>query len=129
MKKHIELLGILHIVYHSVGLIWAALVVIFLGAGGIFAHDRMAMAAVMLVVFVISTLVAVFSIPGIIGGVALLKMKPWGRILTLVMGFLALVEVPLGTALGIYTIWALMNDETIKLFEEAGKGRPEGGVS
>jgi hypothetical protein len=129
LKKHIELVGILHIVYHSVGMIWAALVMFILAYGGLFARDQTALMVVLVVAMVISGLVVIFSIPGIIGGAALLKMKPWGRTLTLVMGFLALIEIPLGTALGVYTIWALMNDETIKLFEGAGESGAETGVS
>lgn len=128
MKKHIELVGILQIVYHSVGMIWGVLVMIILAGGGLFARNQEAVLVVLVISLVISALVIIFSIPGIIGGWALLKMKPWGRILALVMGFLSLIEIPLGTALGVYTIWALMNDETIKLFEGAGKSQSQSGM-
>jgi len=121
MKKHIELLGILHIVYHSMGLIAALVVVTVIGGGGLISGDELAIAVTLAVALVISSIILIFSIPGIIGGVGLLKMRPWARILTLIMGFLALLEIPFGTALGIYTIWALMNDKTIKLFEEMGQ--------
>jgi hypothetical protein len=33
---------------------------------------------------------------------------PWARILTIAFAFLRILEVPLGTALAIYTIWVLM---------------------
>ena len=121
MKKHIELLGVLHIVYHSMGLIGAMVVLLVIGGGGIISRNELAIAVTLAVALVISSIILIFSIPGIIGGVGLLRMRPWARILTLIMGFLALLEIPFGTALGIYTIWALMNDETIKLFEGEGK--------
>ena len=35
------------------------------------------------------------------GGIYLLKYRPWARILLLVLGFLNLIEIPFGTALGI----------------------------
>jgi hypothetical protein len=38
----------------------------------------------------------------------LFERQPWARILGLVIGFLALVRFPLGTALGIYTLWVLL---------------------
>ncbi|UCE65954.1 MAG: hypothetical protein JSU85_14040 [Candidatus Zixiibacteriota bacterium] len=126
MKKHIELLGILHIVYHSMGLIGAMVVLLVIGGGGIISRNEVAIAVTLAAALVISCIILIFSIPGIIGGIGLLRMRPWARILTLVMGFLALLEIPFGTALGIYTIWALMNDQAIKLFEQA---RKEGGVS
>jgi len=43
-------------------------------------------------------------------GWSLLKLQPWGRTLALVMAFLALIHPPLGTALGIYTLFILLPD-------------------
>jgi len=40
-------------------------------------------------------------------GYALLTRQPWGRVLAIVFGILALIHLPLGTALGIYTLWVL----------------------
>ena len=40
-------------------------------------------------------------------GYALLTRKPWGRTLALVVAILSLIKIPVGTALGIYTLWAL----------------------
>ena len=41
-------------------------------------------------------------------GYSLLKRKPWGRTLAIVSGVVSLIEVPLGTAIGIYTLWVLI---------------------
>jgi hypothetical protein len=43
---------------------------------------------------------------------SLYEFKPWARILGLVVGFLALLRFPLGTALGIYTIWVLLPESS-----------------
>ena len=40
-------------------------------------------------------------------GYALMTRQPWGRVLAIVFGVLALIHLPLGTALGIYTLWVL----------------------
>ena len=40
-------------------------------------------------------------------GYGLLTRQPWGRVLAMVAAILALVKFPLGTALGIYTLWVL----------------------
>jgi hypothetical protein len=40
-------------------------------------------------------------------GYSLLTRRPWGRTLAIVVGILALLKPILGTALGIYTLWAL----------------------
>jgi hypothetical protein len=33
--------------------------------------------------------------------------QPWGRVLAIIFAILALIHLPLGTALGIYTLWVL----------------------
>jgi len=54
----------------------------------------------------------------IIAGVGLLKYRSWGRILAIILGIVNLFGFPVGTALGIYTFWAMFNDETRQLFEQ-----------
>jgi hypothetical protein len=43
-----------------------------------------------------------------IAGWGLLQREPWARILALIVGFVSLFNVPIGTALGIYTLWVLL---------------------
>ncbi len=124
MEKHIQVLGILHIVYSSIALLSGAMVFLLFFGTGVFVgrlNDvQTAPVNVPAILFTVGAVIAfilvVVSIPGIIGGIGLLKRKEWARILVLVIGFIDLLHIPLGTLLGIYTIWALMNDETIKLF-------------
>jgi len=44
---------------------------------------------------------------GFFAGWGLLQREEWARTVALVVGFLALLNVPIGTALGIYTLWVL----------------------
>lgn len=41
-------------------------------------------------------------------GIGLLQKQHWARLIALVSGFIALLEIPFGLALGIYAIWVLM---------------------
>jgi len=41
-------------------------------------------------------------------GYALLTRRPWGRTLAIIAAVLALFRIPLGTLLGIYTLWVLV---------------------
>jgi hypothetical protein len=50
-------------------------------------------------------IIILFSIPSIIGGIGLLNNKPWALTLLLVLGCFKLFSFPIGTAIGIYTIW------------------------
>jgi hypothetical protein len=60
-------------------------------------------------------------------GYALLTRQPWGRIFAIVFGILALIHLPLGTALGIYTLWvlapSLSGDEYAALADAQHKAR------
>ena len=56
------------------------------------------------------------SLPGIVAGVGLLKFRPWARILAIILAIINLFLFPIGTALGIYTLIIMFNDETKALF-------------
>jgi hypothetical protein len=43
----------------------------------------------------------------LIAGYGLLNRAPWGRTLAIIAAIFALIKFPLGTALGIYTLWVL----------------------
>ena len=47
----------------------------------------------------------------------LLQRAPWARVLVLVMAFVSLINMPLGTALGIYTLWVLLADNGQRQYE------------
>lgn len=120
MEKHVQVLGILYIVYNILGVLLAGVIFWVLIGGGLISGDREAMAIISIVAIFISGFIFILSVPGIIGGIVLLKYKPWSRIFVLILGFLKLIDIPFGTALGIYTIWALMKDETVELFKRGG---------
>lgn len=46
---------------------------------------------------------------GLAAGIGLLQRQPWARMLAIVLGFISLVDVPFGTALGAYTLWVLLS--------------------
>ena len=60
--------------------------------------------------FVIAAFLTVLSLPGIIGGWGLFTERSWGKPVVLVLSVLHLFNVPFGTALGIYSLWALLRD-------------------
>jgi hypothetical protein len=129
MEKHLPLVGILNLVYRALliigGLVLAALAIGFrylLELVSYSNHHHMdevpeiVFVIAPIILGVISAIIIVISILGIIGAIGVLKKKEWGRILLLIVSFFNLLHVPLGTILGVYTIWALFNDETIKMF-------------
>jgi hypothetical protein len=49
---------------------------------------------------------------GFAAGFGLLARQTWARMLTIVLGAFALIDIPFGTALGIYTLWVLLPAES-----------------
>jgi hypothetical protein len=60
----------------------------------------------------IGGLLAPFGVAHIVLAWGLFQREPWARMLGLVIGFLALLRPPFGTALGIYTIWVLLPQQS-----------------
>ena len=65
----------------------------------------------------LSLIILFFSSLGIIGGVGLFSYRPWARILVMIVSAINCINIPIGTAKGVYSIWVLMQPETIEMFE------------
>lgn len=48
------------------------------------------------------------AVLGIITAWGLLTRQPWARMLAIVFGCFSLLDLPFGTALGVYTLWVLL---------------------
>ena len=129
MQSHITLVGVLNIVYRAVAALGAGVLVALgfwfdplmyalMRSHTVRPHDVPfeVMEFVPLILFIIAGVIILFSLLGIIGAIGVLRRKEWGRILLVVISFFHLIRVPLGTVLGVYSIWVLLNNETIKLF-------------
>src|SRR5690606_14956999 len=131
MKTHVRILAILNIVLGSIGLLgFASFLLSFVGLsalpiaeGGIGPDLFLALllltggggldAAVLLLIAGISLL----ALPAqVIGGIGLLKGQPWARTLMIAVSALGMLSVPIGTTLGIYGLWVLRKEETVRLF-------------
>jgi len=125
MDRHITILGTLYIVFSALSIIAAIVIFIVLAGAGIASHDEEAVTVLFIVGTSIAVFLAVLALPGIIGGIGLLKWRSWARILVLILGFLNLINLPFGTILGAYTIWVLLNDKTIAEFNARQRPVPK----
>jgi hypothetical protein len=66
----------------------------------------------------VGIMLAIFGIAHLVLAWGLLEREPWARVFGLVLGFLALLRVPFGTALGIYTLWVLLPDTSGKEYDQ-----------
>jgi phage shock protein C len=116
LQKHVSFLGGLYIVFNSITLIIAIIVFAAVAGGGLISGDETVIAITTIVASIVAGFLILFSAPGIICGFGLLKYRPWSRILALILGAINLINIPFGTALGIYTLWVMMHEDSQALF-------------
>ena len=130
MRDHVRILAVLNIVFGGIGVLIGLGLLLFFGgiAGlvGLAAHeDPEAVIAVPILGMVLMVVILICAVPGIVAGVGLLNFRPWARILTIVLSALNLFSVPLGTAIGVYGLWTLLNAETEQLFRSSPADQPQ----
>jgi hypothetical protein len=71
----------------------------------------------------IGGIILVKSAAGFLAGWGLLQHQSWARILALIIGFISLINIPLGTALGIYTMWVLLPAQSDEEYRALAQGQ------
>ncbi|MBW8760280.1 MAG: hypothetical protein JF586_22045 [Burkholderiales bacterium] len=114
LDTHVRIAAVLHIVMGALSLCllfvigaMAAAVGVYGGSFGI-AGDVGAMIGGIGMIVVITF--ALFAVLEIVGAVMLMRGNDSGRVITLVFSVLHLINVPIGTAVGGYSLWALLRN-------------------
>jgi len=108
VAKHTRIVAILWLVW-SVFHLLPALAFFSMGSFAMpFMHGFLQLPFLGPLMAVIGGLVMFCSVLGIVAGWGLLSFQPWARMLAIVLGCFALISIPFGTALGIYTLWVLL---------------------
>ncbi len=118
MKKHVTVVGALHIGFGTLGILIALGIFVALNFVRSFVtEEKVPEMVISFLAISLPLLIGSLSTIGLVGGIALLSYKPWARILVIVVAALGCLNIPIGTLKGVYSIWVLMQDDTIKLFE------------
>ncbi len=127
MESHVRILGMLRIALSVLMLLGGIVALLVLGGiGGIAAmvggsetENSLAAAGVLGIIgFAVFLILFVLSLPGIICGGGIMRFRPWAKTLGIVMSAFDLLNVPVGTILGIYGLWVLTNNSTEPLFRQ-----------
>ena len=121
MEKHVTVVAAINIGFGFLGLFIGLITFVAVAGGGIISGDPEAIAITSIVGTVVAGFFLITSLPEIIGGFGLLKKKEWARVLIIIVACLDLLFIPIGTIIGIYELWVLLQDETIQLFGVKGK--------
>jgi hypothetical protein len=117
LAKHLHILGILWLVYAALALLGAVVTGIL--SITLFAVGRLhdlnspnfngAPLFLHALFILISGFLFIKSMAAVFTGFGLMNRQSWARSLAIVLAFLAMLSIPFGLALGIYTLWVLMS--------------------
>jgi hypothetical protein len=116
LQQQITILGWLYIISYALFLVIGAFVFILLTSIGAVSGDEQAMAILSLVGTSVGVLLVLLALPGMAAGFGLLAHKSWGRYLAIVVAILGLVNFPIGTLIGLYTLWILTQEQASAYF-------------
>ena len=119
MEQHITLLGWLHIATNALLILIAGFMFVVMVGAGLMSGDAEAVRVMPIIGTAVGGFMTALALPGILTGIGLLKRKPWARIAAAVLGIINLMNFPLGTAVGVYTLWILLQNEAADHFVTA----------
>ncbi len=118
MKKHVTVVGAIHIGFGLLGLVLAVGAFFVLNlARGFVAGEEVPNYILKFLSLSVPLLIGFMSTLGLVGGIGLLGYYSWARYLIIIVAALGCLNIPIGTLKGVYSLWVLLQDETIKLFE------------
>lgn len=116
ISEHLNIVGYLHIGYGVLYLLIALIVFVALVGGGWISGDAGVLAITSGVAVIVGIVMLVLAAPSILGGWGVLNRRDWGRILIILLSILDLFSFPIGTAIGVYSLWVLSRDEARRAF-------------
>lgn len=123
MQTHVKVLGVVYLAFGACMLMVALFLVLAVGgaAGIVGATAERQDAAIAIPILgiagtALAAFLSAFALPSLITGYGLLNFKPWARIVGVVLSAISLIHIPIGTLVGAYGLWVLLNKETERLF-------------
>jgi hypothetical protein len=131
METHVRVAGWLRIVWSAFTLVGALVVLLVFGGisalMGVTGDPEAQQVAPWFGVFgsFLALFIAVLAVPGLVTGWGLLNYRPWARIANIVLSVIDLLNLgafPVSTALGGYSLWVMLQPETVAMYA-GGKSR------
>lgn len=117
MRTHLNVLALLYLL-GSLGELFVAMLVLgVLGGAGALSGDLFAFSFLVGLGTFIGFFLLILGLPGLVLAWGFWKQRGWSRPLGFILGILNLFNAPLGTILGLYTLWVLIQDETGRLLQ------------
>lgn len=129
MEKHLRMIGILNAVLGAFGVLVSLAALIAAGGprGVLLINARIGGSTSTLEGYVTLAIIIylfLMAAPMIATGYGLLKYQEWARNLGMILSIVLLIHIPLGTIVGLYSLWVLTSYEVEPLFKSPPVRRP-----
>lgn len=122
MNQHKKVLGIIYIATACLQLLSILIAYLLLSTIVQFVKNEISSDQFWILELVVSILqiipwiiVLFISIPSVLAGIGLLNNQPWAMVMALILGCIKLFWFPIGTAIGIYTIWVYVESKKTEI--------------
>ena len=116
LQLHVTILGWLHVGGAAMFLLGGIIVTTLFTGIGVAVGDSTVITILSTIGTVVGLLLAGMAILAIVVGYGLLTRRPWSRIMAIVLGIFSLPNFPLGTMIGVYTLWILLQEAANNYF-------------
>lgn len=117
VENRVRILGRLYLAVGVLGILCAGIAFLAIAPWGLLSGDPTATVVLAGVGGAVAAGLLILSAPGLIGALGLLTRRSWARAYAVVLGAVLLLWFPLGTLLGAYTLYVLLQPETSLYFE------------
>jgi hypothetical protein len=129
MNSHVDVVGLLFIVWGLLtALVGVSTLALGIGAVSLIASasrgggGQVAVGVTAVAFTVLAIIAMIWGAAHVFVGVPLRQRKPAARLVALMLGSVDLLLLPYGTALGVYTLWVLLNEGGKSLFTVRAEG-------
>ncbi len=116
LQTHVPVVAWLLIVSNALFAVIGGFVLVLLAGIGVAVQEAQAGWILATVGVAVGLFLTALAIPGILAGIGLLGRRQWGRILAIVVAILGLANFPIGTVIGAYALWVLLQDAAAGYF-------------
>lgn len=117
LKTHLTIVGWLNIGGGLLLILIGAFIFMLSAVVAVASGDAEAMPILAFIGTAICGFMFFMAIPSMLAGFGLLRRKNWARVLALIIAALNLLNIPIGTIIGIYSFWVLLQKGALDYFQ------------
>ncbi len=119
IEQHVKILATVMIVGEIIPVVCSAVSILSLLAIGAVSDDPEATMVLGTIGGIAFCATTVLALPGLVAGLGLLRRQAWARYLALAVAVINLLLIPVGTLVGLYAFWVLLQGSATAYFADS----------